>query len=167
MMMYNLQNKIGEQEIRYMAEQLETSMGGVYSLLSQEFQLPLVQVLMKRMGQNKEIPSLPKKSVTPVIVTGIEALGRGNDLQKLREFIVEIAQLAQINPQVAGMLNPSDLLTRIATSLGIETEGLVKSQEQLQQEAEAQQEAAQQEQMMAMAEKAAGPVANNMTKQEG
>ena len=156
--------RVTAQEIRFMAEQLETSMGGVYSLLSQEFQLPLVQVLMKRMGQNKEIPSLPKKSVTPVIVTGIEALGRGNDLQKLREFIVEITQLAQINPQIAGMLNPSDLITRIATSIGIDTEGLVKSQEQLQQEAEEQQEAAQQEQMMAMAEKAAGPIASNITK---
>ena len=156
--------RVTAQEIRYMAEQLETSMGGVYSLLSQEFQLPLVQVLMKRMGQNKEIPSLPKKSVTPVIVTGIEALGRGNDLQKLREFIAEIAQLAQINPQIAGMLNPSDLLTRIATSLGIDTEGLVKSAEELQQEQEEQQQAAQSEQMMQMAEKAVAPAVSNMTK---
>ena len=156
--------RVTAQEIRYMAEQLETSMSGVYSLLSQEFQLPLVQVLMKRMGQNKEIPSLPKKSVTPVIVTGIEALGRGNDLQKLREFIAEIAQLAQINPQIAGMLNPSDLLTRIATSLGIDTEGLVKSAEELQQEQEEQQQAAQSEQMMQMAEKAVAPAVSNMTK---
>ena len=116
------------------------------------------------MGQNKEIPSLPKKSVTPVIVTGIEALGRGNDLQKLREFIAEIAQLAQINPQIAGMLNPSDLLTRIATSLGIDTEGLVKSAEELQQEQEEQQQAAQSEQMMQMAEKAVAPAVSNMTK---
>ena len=31
--------RVTAQEIRYMAEQLETAMGGVYSLLSQEFQL--------------------------------------------------------------------------------------------------------------------------------
>ena len=34
--------RVTAQEIRYMAEQLETAMGGIYSLLSQEFQLPLV-----------------------------------------------------------------------------------------------------------------------------
>jgi len=68
--------RVTAQEIRYMAEQLETSMGGIYSLLSQEFQLPLVSVLMKRMQQNKEIPALPKNSVKPTIITGIEALGR-------------------------------------------------------------------------------------------
>ena len=88
-----------------MAEQLETSMGGIYSLLSLEFQLPLVKILMKRMSQNKEIPSLPKGSVKPTIITGIEALGRGNDLQKLREFIAEFVQLAQVNPQVMQTLN--------------------------------------------------------------
>ena len=45
--------RVTAQEIRYMAEQLETSMGGIYSLLSLEFQLPLVKILMKRMSQNK------------------------------------------------------------------------------------------------------------------
>ena len=78
-----------------MAEQLETAMGGIYSLLSQEFQLPLVTYLMKRMAQANEIPSLPKNSVKPTIITGVEALGRGNDLQKLREFVAEIGNLAQ------------------------------------------------------------------------
>jgi len=156
--------RVTAQEIRYMAEQLETSMGGVYSLLSQELQLPLVSVLMKRMTQAKEIPSLPKGTVKPTIITGIEALGRGNDLQKLREFIGEIGNLAQINPQVVQSLNTQDLINRIATGLGIDTEGLLKSQEELMAEQEAQQEQAQQQQMMEMAQKAAPQVANNLTK---
>ena len=132
--------RVTAQEIRYMAEQLETSMGGIYSLLSMEFQLPLVKLLMKRMSQTKEIPSLPKGRVKPTIITGIEALGRGNDLQTLREFIAEFVNLAQVNPQVMQTLNPSDLIKRIATGLGIETEGLIKSEEQLQQEMMAQQD---------------------------
>ena len=53
-----------------MAEQLETAMGGIYSLLSQEFQLPLVSILMKRMEQANEIPRLPKGTVQPTIITG-------------------------------------------------------------------------------------------------
>ena len=53
--------RVTAQEIRYMAEQLETAMGGVYSLLSQEFQLPLVSILMKRMEQANEIPTFTKR----------------------------------------------------------------------------------------------------------
>ena len=156
--------RVTAQEIRYMAEQLETAMGGIYSLLSQEFQLPLVSILMKRMEQGNEIPKLPKGTVQPTIITGIEALGRGNDLQKLREFVAEIGNLAQINPQVVQALNPDDLIKRIAIGLGIDTDGLLKSPEQLAQEAEAQAEQAEQQQVMQMAEKAVAPVANNLSK---
>ena len=160
--------RVTAQEIRYMAEQLETSMGGIYSLLSIEFQMPLVKILMKRMSQTKEIPSLPKGTVKPTIITGIEALGRGNDLQKLREFIAEFVQLAQVNPQVMQTLNPGDLIKRIATGLGIETEGLIKSQEELQQEMMAQQDQMMQEQLMNTASEAVGKsvpgIANNITK---
>ena len=156
--------RVTAQEIRYMAEQLETAMGGIYSLLSQEFQLPLVTILMKRMEQANEIPSLPKGAVQPTIITGIEALGRGNDLQKLREFVAEIGNLAQINPQVVQALNPDDLIKRIAIGLGIDTDGLLKSQEQLAEEQAAQEEQMQEQQMVQMAEKAIPQVANNLTK---
>jgi hypothetical protein len=158
--------RVTAQEIRYMAEQLETSMGGIYSLLSQEFQLPLVKILMKRMSQAKEIPALPKDSVRPTIITGIEALGRGNDLQKLREFVAEIGNLAQVNPQIAQSLNTDDLVKRIATGLGIDTEGLIKSQEQLQQEQAAMQEQMQNQQMMQMVEKGVAPAVSGMMKQQ-
>ena len=159
--------RVTAQEIRYMAQQLETSMGGIYSLLSQEFQLPLVTILMKRMSQANEIPSLPKNSVKPTIITGVEALGRGNDLQKLREFVAEIANLAQVNPAIVQSLNTQDLIKRIATGLGIDTEGLVKSEEELAQEQAAQEEQMQNQQMMQMAEKAVAPaVAGAMKQQE-
>tara|TARA_B100000683_G_scaffold73922_1_gene72587 strand:- start:2580 stop:4172 length:1593 start_codon:yes stop_codon:yes gene_type:complete len=160
--------RVTAQEIRFMAEQLETSMGGIYSLLSLEFQLPLVKILMKRMSQSKEIPSLPKGTVKPTIITGIEALGRGNDLQKLREFIAEFVNLAQVNPQIVQQLNPNDLIKRIATGLGIETDGLIKSEEQMQAEMMAQQDQMMQEQMMGAATDAAAKsvpnIANNITK---
>ena len=158
--------RVTAQEIRYMAEQLETSMGGIYSLLSQEFQLPLVKILMKRMSQAKEIPTLPKDSVRPTIITGIEALGRGNDLQKLREFVAEIGNLAQVNPQIAQSLNTDDLVKRIATGLGIDTEGLIKSSEELQQEQEDMQEQMQNQQMMQMVEKGVAPAVSGMMKQQ-
>ncbi len=148
--------RVTAEEIRFMAQELESALGGVYSVLSQEMQLPLVNILMKRMSATKKIPALPKGTVTPVIVTGVEALGRGNDLNKLRTYIQDLVQLAQVSPETIQRINFGDLVARLATGHGIDTIGLIKTEQELQAEMQAQQEA-QQQQMMAETMKASAP----------
>jgi hypothetical protein len=58
---------------------------------------------------------------------------------------------------IAQELNIGDYLDRLGASLGIDTQGLVKTDEQKMQEQQAQQQAMQQQQMMQMAEKGVGP----------
>lgn len=149
--------RVTAEEIRFMAQELESGLGGVYSILSQEFQLPLINRLMFRMQRNKELPTLPKGIVQPVIVTGIEALGRGNDLNKLDTFMSAVMQI----PEAVSRVNWSDYMTRRATALGIDTEGLIKSDEQVQQE----QQQAQQQQMMQQGLAPAINAAGQMAKQ--
>lgn len=161
--------RVTAEEIRFMAGELEDALGGVYSILSQEFQLPLVNRLMDRMTKSKRLPTLPKGVVRPAIVTGLEALGRGHDLNKYNAFL---QALAPIGPEaVAQYMNVGDYITRIGTSLGIDMDGLIKDEQQLQAEEQAAMEA-QQQQMMAetasgMAQAAtpemAKAVANGMT----
>lgn len=150
--------RVTAEEIRYMAGQLEDALGGVYSILSQEFQLPLISRVMDRMTKAKRIPALPKGIVRPAIVTGLEALGRGHDLQKLNLFMQTIGQLG---PEAAASVNMNDLISRVGTSLGIDMSGLVKTQEQMQQEQEQameqQQQMMLQQQMGEIAKSAAGP----------
>ena len=149
--------RVTAEEIRFMAQELEAGLGGVYSILSQEFQLPLINRLMFRMQRSKELPTLPKGVVEPVIVTGIEALGRGNDLNKLDTFMEAVMQI----PEATARVNWGDYMTRRATALGIDTEGLIKTDEQVQQEQ-------QQAQMMQMAQQGLGPAigaAGQMAKQ--
>lgn len=137
--------RVTAEEIRYMAQELESSLGGTYSVLSQEFQMPLVVALMDRMRSQKRLPKLPKKMVRPVVVTGVDALGRGNDLNKLDLFVQGMAQT--VGPEALGTyLNVSDYLKRRATALGVDTEGLIRTEEEI----IAQQ---QQSQQMAMLEK--------------
>ena len=122
--------RVTAEEIRYMASELEDALGGVYSILSLEFQLPLVKALMHRLEKQKRIPTLPKGTVRPTITTGLEALGRGHDLNKLDLFLQGVMQT--FGPEVvAKYVNISDYLTRRATALGIDTKGLVKSEEEL------------------------------------
>lgn len=118
--------RVTAEEIRYMANELEAALGGVYSILSLEFQLPLVKTIMHRLEKQRRIPSLPKGTVRPAITTGLEALGRGNDLNKLDLFLQGAAQA--LGPEVLMQrLNVGDYLTRRATALGIDSKGLVLS----------------------------------------
>lgn len=137
--------RVTAEEIRMLSQELESSLGGLYSLLSTELQMPLINRLMDVMRRKGKLPKLPKELVNPVIITGVEALGRGNDLQKLDLFLAGAAQV--VGPQaVAQFVSVDEYFKRRATALGIKTEGLIKSAEQMQMEA-------QQAQMMQMTEK--------------
>jgi hypothetical protein len=122
--------RVTAEEIRMLGQELETALGGLYSLLSMELQLPLVNRLMDVMNKKNKLPKLPKDIVKPVIITGVEALGRGNDLQKLDLFLAGAAQV--IGPDaVASHITVAEYFKRRAIALGIKTEGLIKSSEEM------------------------------------
>lgn len=155
--------RVTAEEVRFMAQELETALGGIYSVLSQEFQVPLVNLLLAKMQKEGKMPKFPKDTLKPQIVTGLEALGRGQDLNKLQQFLSMLQPLGA--DVIASELNIGDYLDRLGASLGIDTQGLVKSDEQKQQEAQQQQEMMQQQQMMQMAEKGVGPAVKGMSDQ--
>lgn len=132
--------RVTAEEIRYMAGELEDALGGTYSVLSQDLQRPFVAVLMREMERAGELPKLPK-DIKIVITTGLEALGRGHDLNRIRMFISDVAQLSE---QGMARVNYGNLIERLATAHGIDPEGLIKSEAQYQ----AEQKAAMQMQMI-------------------
>lgn len=140
--------RVTAEEIRYMAQELETTLGGFYTVFSQEFQLPYIRVKMARMQREGRLPALPKGVVRPTIVTGIEALGRGNDRTKLINYAQALSTV--FGPEgAAGMLDGPEFATRLATADGIDTKGLIKSNEQI--------VAEQQQQQLAMMMEKLGP----------
>lgn len=133
--------RVTAEEIRALIQELETSLGGVYSVLAQELQLPLAAAYMARMAKSGRLPKLPKKVVRPTITTGVEALGRGNDLQKLDLLVKDIAQTFGPNA-VPRFVNASEYLARRAAALGITAKGLIRTEEEIAQaDAAAQQQA--------------------------
>jgi len=159
--------RVTAQEIRIAHQELEIALGGVYAVLSQEFQLPLVELLMSKMQKENKIPKLPEEGLKPLIVTGVEALGRGEDMNKLGIFM---QQLSPLGPEVLKEINVDDYIIRLAGSLGIDTEGLVKSPEEKKLEAEeleAQQAQMANQQMMGrLAEKATPEMMKGMNQAE-
>lgn len=147
-------------EIRYMAEELEDALGGVYSILAQELQLPLVQIVVHRMQRKGTFPKFSKKLLKPTIITGLEALGRGNDLNKLKLFTQEIVAL---NPEFAAKYIKFDVLAaRMAAAIGIDTKGFIKSVEEV---AEAEQAAQMQNLVSQVAPQVAKPLAEQFAQQ--
>ena len=131
--------RVTAEEIRMLSLEIESSLGGLYSLLATELQLPMVTRLMDVMSKKKRLPKLPKDVINPVIITGVEALGRGHDLQKLDMFLAGAGQVVG-QQAVAQYVNVAEYFKRRATSLGIKTVGLVKTEEEMQAEMQAQQQ---------------------------
>ena len=133
--------RVTAQEIRFVAQELESALGGVFSALSRELQLPLVNRLMAKMKRERKLPALPKEAITPKIVTGMAALGRAVELQNLQGFAQ--AAVAMVGPDgLARYLNLRPLLGQLAVASGVDTTEILRSQQEVE-EAEA---AAQQQQ---------------------
>uniref|UniRef100_A0AAU6W2Y9 Head-to-tail connector protein n=1 Tax=Pseudomonas phage Lepni01 TaxID=3138536 RepID=A0AAU6W2Y9_9VIRU len=115
--------RVTAEEIRYVASELEDTLGGVYSILSQELQLPIVRILLNQLQATSQIPDMPKEAVEPTVSTGVEALGRGQDLDKLNQFLSAMANVSQL--QADPDLNMSNIKLRLANAIGIDTSGLL------------------------------------------
>jgi hypothetical protein len=151
--------RVTKEEIQRMTEELETALGGVYSMLAVEFQNPYIACRMKQLQQKGSIPALPKGIVKPIIVTGVEALGRGNDKDRLIEFMTHIVNFA--GPEaLPKFLNLEEIIQRLGTSMGIDLDGLTTDQEQVKAEQ------AQQMQMQQMQENI-GALGPDLIKQAG
>ena len=126
-------------EVTMMANELENSLGGIYSILTQEFQLPYLKRRMHMLVRSGKAPKLPEKLVKPKIVTGVQGLGRGNDRNKLIEFISTVSQA--LGPDIMRQfVNVDEAIKRLANSIGIDTANLVKTQEEIQAEMQAMQQ---------------------------
>ena len=152
-------DRVTATEIQILSNQLESISTGFYSLYATEVQIPLVNRLL-HIGKSKGLPTLDEveqfqdEDGNPLVeikpITGLNALQRNNDLQKLMEMV----QILQNLPQdvLPRHLNMSELLQRIATALGVNTGNLIYTAEQIAEREAAAAEAEQQQQQQLMAQ---------------
>ena len=129
------------EEVRMTQLELEQGLGGLYSLLTEEFLVPYLNRTLLVLGRSNQIPKLPKDLVRPKIVAGINALGRGQDAQALGQFLQTIAGTIGAE-SIMKYVNPGEVIKRLAAAQGIDILNLIKTDQQLQQE---QQQAQQQQ----------------------
>ena len=127
------------EEVRMTQMELEQQLGGLFSLLTVEFLVPYLNRKLSIHQKKGDIPKLPKGMVNPVIVAGINALGRGQDRDSLGQFLTIISQT--MGPEaIAQYINPEEVIKRIAVAQGIDILNLVRSMQEIQQEQQAMQQ---------------------------
>ena len=134
------------EEVRMTQFELESQLGGLFSLLTVDFLVPYLNRKLSEAQKKGEIPKIPKGIVKPTIVAGINALGRGQDRESLGQFLTLLAQT--LGPEsIATFINTDEVIKRLAAAQGIDVLNLVRSMEEVQQE-----QAAMQQQQIALQE---------------
>ena len=135
------------EEVRMTQMELEQQLGGLFGLLTIELLVPYLNRKLSVFQKTGEIPRIPQGMVKPIIVAGINALGRGQDVQSLTQFLTTIAQT--MGPEaLSTYISPEEVVKRLAAAQGIDVLNLVKSMQEVQaQQQQAQQQAMEMEQM--------------------
>jgi hypothetical protein len=131
--------RVTAEEIRQLAQELETAFGGVYSALGIQLQKPVAKWLINRVDNE-----ILKKGIEFVIITGLEALSRDGDLQALRGALNDLGLVSQLPPELQGRLKFNALADSIGNGWGIDLTPYLKSDEEYKQylDEQAQREAA-------------------------
>lgn len=146
--------RVTAEEVRRLAEELEDTLGGVFSLLSQELQLPTALVVEAYLIRTEPtFHKLPEGSVRIGVVTGLAAIGRNQDLERFRGGLGMVVELSQAMPGIMDYHDEEDVVRRIWTGHGVDTDGLVKDKDEVTQE---RQQRAQQQSQQTLGEEMAG-----------
>jgi hypothetical protein len=103
-------------ELRQVVEELEGALGGVYSTLAQEMMGPRVSRLILQMQSNAQLPAWPQGSVEPTVLTGLEALGREQDVNRVATALDMIQPLT---PEAQAFVEWEALLRKGFAGLGL------------------------------------------------
>lgn len=125
--------RVTAEEIRAVAQELEDSFGGTYTVLSSEAQSPYARRVLYILSKSGKAPKLPK-DITPMVVTGFAALGENHEIAAIEDWLQKLVGL--FGPQwVATFVDGQEVALRTGTGRGIlDVKGMLKSDDQVQSE---------------------------------
>jgi len=152
--------------VRMIGSELETVLGGAFSAISRELMEPIVKRTVYLMLENDEIdPRLGEQFtkgglLTVEIVTGLQALSRDTDLNKLLQMGEMVKNLP---PQALELFKWEEYAKSLVTSIGFDSNNWIKSPDDVQKEKQKMMEMEQQMQSKAavqqqLAQQGAGAV---------
>jgi hypothetical protein len=117
-------------QVQRVAMELEQSLGGVYSAIADEQQIPLLRRTIYQLRRDGMLTLNDNElgGVEIEALTGIRALSMANNQAALLNFV---QTLAAIGPEATARLNQSVLLDVLARYNNIDEPGLIRSEEEM------------------------------------
>lgn len=138
--------RVTARQVSILAQELESSLGGVLSHASQEIQEPVIRRAMYLLAREGKIPPEIVEQVNKQggfakirIRAGLEILNREAEREKLD---AAIERMRNLPPQALEVFNWTEIARDWWQSLGLDTAGRVKTTEELQEERAAMQQQA-------------------------
>ena len=154
--------------------ELETVLGGAYSAISRDLMVPIINRTVYLMLQNKEIDERLTKQfsedgiLSVEIVTGLQALSRDTDLQKLMQMGEMVRNLPE---ESLRLFKWDEYAKQLVTAIGFDSNNWIKSEEDVQQQQMKMEEAKmamqQKMQQQQTAQQAMTDVASNVATEAG
>ena len=121
--------RVTAEENRIRAMELDQAHGGTFSTFAVTLQGPLARLTLRDIDVNIE-----GSGIEPVIITGLDAMGRSAENEKLRYLFNDFSLLNEIPDSIRARLKESDLMSMLASGRDVEAEKIVKTEEEFQQE---------------------------------
>ena len=123
-------------EIREVAQELDQALGGIFSGMARDVQIPIVRRTMVLMARDRLIPKelidlvVGEKVLNLKVRTGLEALNREVQNSMLAQWAQMVGQVQAVQP----FIDWYGWAVKWTSSFGLEPVGLVKTPQQLQEE---------------------------------
>jgi len=124
------------EENRIRAQELDQSHGGTFSNFASTLQSPIARLLLRDIDIN-----IKGSGIEPVIVTGLDAMGRSAENEKIRYLLDDVSLINNVPEEFRARLRPSNLISVLATGRDVEYEKWVMTEEEFLAEQQAAQEA--------------------------
>ena len=103
-------------EIKRDAQELETSLGGIYSRLAEEWQGPCARLILDRTDFNIGT----ERAVEPMIITGLDGLARIGDLDNIQLFIQDLSLWEKVPEEARAWIKWADFMRVCGNARGVD-----------------------------------------------
>ncbi len=151
-------------EVMKVAKELDGALGGVYAEIADELQRPIIDRVVHVMEKNNEMVALPKEFqdlVNTEVLTGLEAMGRQMNLERITTALQILAPFQSEMQRV----KTGQLAADVFAGLGLDPDRHLMNDEELQAKQQAEMQAQLQAQAGQQAVSTVGVVAEEAAKQ--
>ena len=129
--------RVTAEEIRFIAMELESAFGGLYSRLALDWQRHEAEYAVSQINFATDLGDSKLSTFEVVVTTGLESLSREGQLDNLRRALADLQMLDTVPEDVRGTINPLKFASFIFTNHAVKFREFLFTQEEMQRNAEA------------------------------